>query len=303
MSDNRNNSISTLWSFDDHYAGPFAAMATSIRQFTDPSCQIELIVVADFLSAPVRQRIEQVAGRLLATTLRWLQIDVAKIADAPVLFHFTMAAYARLLAFEAIDDRSRVLYLDCDMVCLADVRQLWMESLHDKVVGAVVDPATTFCFDGYKEALGLDKTAVCFNSGMLLVDLNAWRRQHLTEACLDFLHKHKAALRWLDQDILNGVIRRWHKLPSHWNVQTHFLMAHLRPWLEKYLPGDLASAQKPRIVHFNAREKPWHPGYAHPFATAYHHFHDKSGWELDQGLASGNAESQRKTAAHRPGGL
>src|SRR5438309_1082389 len=82
-----------------------------------PPCRLDLILVENFLGAATRQRIERLLGRLTNTTLRWLSLDTAPIADAPVGLHFSPAMYGRILAFDAISDRNRLLYLDCDMIC------------------------------------------------------------------------------------------------------------------------------------------------------------------------------------------
>lgn len=271
--------ISILWSFDDNYAGPFAAMATSVREHADAACRLEMILIEDFLGAATRARLERFAARLPGTELRWLRVGTAPIADAPLSLHFTLAAFARMLAFEALEDRTRLLYLDCDMVCLADIREAWHEPLDGQVFGAVIDPGATFCFDGHTEALGMPSRSIHFNSGMMLVDLREWRRQDLTARCLRFLRERRDAVRWADQDVLNGVVRQWRKLPSHWNAQTHFYKRAFIPDIRNYFPEDLAQVQQPKIVHFNDPFKPWHEGYEHPFLQEYHRFFERSGWQ------------------------
>jgi lipopolysaccharide biosynthesis glycosyltransferase len=254
-------------------------MLTSLRAQTAPSCGIDVILIQDFLTAPLRSRIEKFVLNLPHSTLRWLHVDVAPIASAPLSMHFTRAAYARLLAFDALGEIDRLIYLDCDMICLADIRALWKLPLKGKVLGAVLDPHATFLNDGHTEALGLASGTTQFNSGVLLVDLALWRQRGLTATCLRFIREHPAAIRWVDQDVLNAVAQPWERLPSPWNVQTHFMRPVFFPRLQQQFPQDFAAVQTPNIVHFNDPEKPWHAGYQHPLIEAFHQYMKMSGWD------------------------
>ena len=279
------DSLNVMCGFDDNYARPFAAMVTSLREFTGANCRLDFILVEEYLTAPIRKLLEQLLSRLPRTTLRWLKFDKARIANAPLALntHFTSAAYERILAFEQINDCGRLIYLDCDLICLSDVRALWAEPLEGKVIGAVLDPNATFCADGHTEALGLPSGAIHFNSGVLLVDVDEWKRQDVTLKCLRFIDDHRGAVRWVDQDVLNAVVNNWQRLPSYWNVQTHYYKPRLVRHLQKAFPEDLAAVQMPQIVHFNDARKPWQQRYQHPLQNAYHHFLSRSGWnELSQ---------------------
>jgi lipopolysaccharide biosynthesis glycosyltransferase len=278
MANSNSEPLTILCSFDDNYARPFAAMVTSARQYTPAHCQLTVILVEAFLTAEMRARIDQFAGRLPNTRLRWLQLDTQRIANAPLNMHFTLASYARLLAFEEIADCNRLIYLDVDLICLADLQELLAEPLEAKVLGAVLDPGATYCFDGHTEALGLQSGAVHFNAGALLVDLVEWKRQDLTNTCLRFIDQRRDAIRWVDQDVLNGVVTNWHKLPSHWNAQSQYFKLEWMSELQQHFPADLIAAQTPKIVHFNDPIKPWHSEYQHPLRHYFHHFDSQSGW-------------------------
>jgi len=236
-----------LFSFDDDYARPFAAMVTSMREHAASIQRME-VLVENFLSAGMRERLERLVSGMANCSLRWLNLDIAPIADAPVTMHFTLATYARILAFEVIRDVKRVLYLDCDMICRGDIGELWSEPLGEAVLGAVLDPNATFCADGHTEALGMKSGSIHFNAGVLLADLERWRAEDLTKRCLAFIRERREAVRWVDQDVLNATIPMWRKLSSDWNAQTHYYKPELIRLLEHYFPRDLMAAQRPKIV-------------------------------------------------------
>jgi lipopolysaccharide biosynthesis glycosyltransferase len=278
MTDTTAESLKILSTFDDDYAECYATMLTSVCESTALHSRLEVLLVANFLGPAIRSRLERFVARLPNSQLRWLHLDTTPIAAAPISMHFRLAAYGRILAFEAVADLSRLIYLDCDLICLDNLRHLWDQPLEGCVLGAVVDPGATFCFDGHTEDLGLKPGAVHFNSGVLVVDLEQWRRERLTDRCLRFLNEKRSVVRWADQDVLNAVVPSWQKLPACWNAQTHFYKSVYTPLLEQFFPEDLAEVRAPKIVHFNDPFKPWHRGYEHPLAHVYQHFCARSQW-------------------------
>ena len=96
----------------------------------------------------------------------------------------------------------RVLYLDVDLLCLADVAELHDTTLNENVLGAVMDPNSTFddprggfAAGNTKSALGIAPDAVCFNGGVLVVDVASWKRERMMGACLKFLKEKRSAIR------------------------------------------------------------------------------------------------------------
>ena len=101
----------------------------------------------------------------------------------------------------------------------------------------------------------------------------------MTQACVDFLKRHQSAIWRVDQDVLNGVFAgRWLKLPSVWNVQTHFWKPELRERMAATMRDELDVIHSPKIVHFNDPTKPWHFGYRHPYRETYFKHLAQSGW-------------------------
>ena len=85
-----------------------------------------------------------------------------------------------LLAERLPADLQRVIWLDCDLVVLADAGRLWDENLNghhalatkDAVVPLVSSPSGVA---GWKE-LGIPADASYFNAGVMSIDLTLWRR-------------------------------------------------------------------------------------------------------------------------------
>jgi lipopolysaccharide biosynthesis glycosyltransferase len=113
--------------------------------------------------------------------------------------------------------------MDVDIINCKDLNELWQTDLGDNIVGAVQDlRVKTFnnSWGGifnYKQ-LGLDGNACYFNSGVLLMDINKWRKNSVTEKTLDCICKNCRFARYPDQYGLNIVLAdQWRQLKSSWN--------------------------------------------------------------------------------------
>jgi UDP-D-galactose:(glucosyl)LPS alpha-1,3-D-galactosyltransferase len=129
------------------------------------------------------------------------------------------------------------------------------------VIGAVKDATTRRLIDnGGIPALAqhpqLSPQDTYFNSGVLLIDTDAWRSSEIRKCCESYLSATRDERRFPDQDALNvACYGRWLRLNKRWN--------HLRTHrLDTYQGNDLSKAV---LLHFNSKVKPWHdefrPGY------------------------------------------
>jgi lipopolysaccharide biosynthesis glycosyltransferase len=116
-------------------------------------------------------------------------------------YNWTITAYTRLLAPELIEGSGRMLYLDCDIIINGDLRSLFEVDLGDSNIIA---------------ARGNENY---FNSGVLLIDLDRWRAEGITQKTVAYAHAQGDALRFVDQDALNAVlVGRFLPLSMHWNL-------------------------------------------------------------------------------------
>ena len=92
---------------------------------------------------------------------------------------FDISKMGRLLVGELLPtDVERVLYLDCDMVILHSIRELYDTKLGKNVVAAVEEPTV---LERVRYEIRLDYEASYVNAGLLLIDLKKWREENLGE--------------------------------------------------------------------------------------------------------------------------
>ncbi len=158
--------------------------------------------------------------------------------------YYTPAIYYRLLIPELFPQYDKVLYMDCDVVLLADVAELYNEDIGENYIGAVADQAVAAVpqFVEYtKKALDIDGDKY-FNSGVIVMNLKKFRE-------IGFYEKFNAVLRSYDfvvapdQDCLNLICKgKVHYYGLEWNK----------------MPMGGKDGKLPKLIHYNLSMKPWH---------------------------------------------
>ncbi|MBP5288261.1 MAG: glycosyltransferase family 8 protein [Clostridia bacterium] len=180
--------------------------------------------------------------------------------------HIPIETYYRFLIPEIIVGYEKVLYLDCDLVCLKDVGKLYDTDLGDNWIAAVkdVDMQGQAARDrGMKfylqDRLGMKDPSLYFQAGVLLLNTIALKEVHTTDEWLTFASEE---YRYGDQDILNRFCRgHVLYLDMTWNVLADCGNFRVPVLIEKG-PSDNKEAYRearkdPAVVHYAGREKPW----------------------------------------------
>jgi lipopolysaccharide biosynthesis glycosyltransferase len=193
--------------------------------------------------------------------------------------HVTVETYYRLfLAAAFSDDVDRLIYLDSDLVVLADLSQLMNLDLAGKTVGAVLDYhapnwGTVTCL----RETGCASTPY-FNAGVLVIDLAAWRRRQVSQRALEFLAANQSTVQYWDQDALNFALKGdWLELDPRWNRTSSF-------WEQRkagsipFEPEVAEALMDPYIVHFASGRKPWQ-SFFHPDRKIFDEYAKAAGQE------------------------
>jgi lipopolysaccharide biosynthesis glycosyltransferase len=157
----------------------------------------------------------------------------------PVSDRFSRAAHLRLFLDEILSDFDRVAYLDSDISPLTDVAPLL--AMAPKVAPIIAAHDIHNMIEGtYRKRLQM--SAPYFNSGVLVLDLQAIRTEHIFADALQYALDYPERCEFVDQDPLNAVLDgRWQTLDWRWNAMN--FMSDLMP-------------KPPFIRHFAGR-KPW----------------------------------------------
>jgi glycosyltransferase involved in cell wall biosynthesis len=148
----------------------------------------------------------------------------------------------------------RIVYMDADMRAAGDISRLFDLDLGQHAFAACPDgPMVALGADSgtwqgkHLVKLGLAPSLPYLNSGLLLMDVQRWHAEDLSNRVLSYVREHLPVLPFADQDALN-VIAHDACLPISpvWNFQTQVGSAK-------------AVGVAPAVLHYAGPEKPWRP--------------------------------------------
>lgn len=193
----------------------------------------------------------------------------------------TLAAYYRLSIPALLPKEHRkVIYLDSDLIVNEDIGKLWDLDVGQNYILAVQDNGAQYVSSPagllmYKE-LDINPSSKYFNSGVMVINLDKWRRDDISQKVIEFLEQNKERIRWWDQDGLNALlIGKWGELDHRWNVLTQIFInpsGSDGPNKDKEKYEELINHSY--IVHFNGASKPWRRKSKHPYKYLYFDYTD-----------------------------
>ena len=202
-----------------------------------------------------------------------------RIQDLATYEGITRAMWYRIYLPELVPEADRMLYLDGDTLAVDSLEPLWATDLDDHLLAAVTNVFMKVpAMRARPAALGLPGLTSYFNSGVLLMNLDAMRRDGTTEKLRTFALENE--LMFPDQDALNAVMGH-RRLPLHprWNCMNSILTFD---WASEVLDADqIEEARKrPGIRHFEgpASNKPWHRSCDFELRTLYFEHRRQTPW-------------------------
>lgn len=250
---------------DAAYLPHAAAMLRSLLS-RHPGATTHLLHGAALPAADIgrlRAMCESAGGALCAHT-----IADAAVAGLAEMDRIPRAMWYRLFLPDLLADVDRVLYLDCDVLVMDDLDPLWATDFGDRLLACVSNVFERGAETRARD-LGLASPGQYFNSGVMLLNLRAWRAQDTTREVLRIARSQR--LVWPDQDALNlALAGRWLPLHPRWNCQNSlFFLDQARDVFGA--PVVREATTHPAILHFEGGElaKPWHYLCKHPRRAEY----------------------------------
>ena len=265
--------IHLLVTFDTNYIPPFQTMLTSAVQNT-PGRKFHVWLLH---SAIPQEDLTRLSGfcQTLGVPLTPLVMDRRLFADAPISNQYPQEMYYRLLAAELLPrSLDRVLYLDPDILVINPVRALYDTDLegdlmaaatHTGLLAGITDPVNRLRLENYE-------AEAYYNSGVLVMDLSAMRREVRPGDIFDYAREHADILLLPDQDVLNGLYggQILGVDDSLWNYDARRFDRYLllsqgerdMDWVMDHTA----------ILHFCGKRKPWNHSYQGRFSALYKHY-------------------------------
>lgn len=199
----------------------------------------------------------------------------------------SLSQYARLFVSSYLPETlSRVLYLDCDIIIRQSIHQLWNLDLNGKTIGALMDAFSKY----YRANINLEANDIMFNSGVMLIDLDQWRRDKVEDKLIEFINLKHGWIQQADQGVLNAVLSRdTYCFEPKFNAVTIFydftykeMLIYRRP-PKFYTEEQVRQAvENPVLIHFTTSFKsirPWVKGCHHKYVGEWIKYKNISPWK------------------------
>lgn len=246
------DTIHVLFCADPGYFRHLAVAAVSLAE-NNPHVRLDVHVFCSGEDNDAERRLRISLSKYGKLTLSIYQVTDPTLDDFFTSRHLPKETYLRIYAAQIIPSHiDRLLYLDSDLVVVANVDELWSTSLNGYAMAAAPD----FAVPDRLGVLGFPGRIDYVNAGVLLINLDYWRRNDVTARLIEYIREAGDLLTCHDQDALNVVLRdRIWLLDLRWNVQVQMFRPHAPTHLNA---TTLRMARlDPAIIHFTGPSKPW----------------------------------------------
>ncbi|MCL2661753.1 MAG: glycosyltransferase family 8 protein [Oscillospiraceae bacterium] len=214
--------MNILYTCDDKFCAYTGISITSLFENNKDLSEINVFIAGQGISEENSLKLQKTAekyGRKIII-LDAEKIDKFLVENNAVSYHESKAPYYRLFIDELLPQSiERILYIDSDSVVTGSLSGL--ESFifePDKVCAMKRDPV----FAEYKISIGLNENDVYYHSGVMLFDLNNWRRLKCSDLLIKEIKEGRARYRLPDQDLLSRALNKnIQTLDLKYNFLTH----------------------------------------------------------------------------------
>lgn len=253
--------------FVSHLAALFVSI---LDNCTQKEYKFNFFVVDDSIEEESKELLRSTVNKYSAYhSLQFLELDKSYFTNVVISDRIPETAYYRIKIPELFRGTTidKILYLDCDMIALTDITQLWQTDITQHLLAAVEDAG----FHQRLEKMEIESlTNRYFNSGLMLINVKRWLNEGISDKVLDFIRNNPTKLCYHDQDALNAVLHdRWVSLHPKWNAQRYILAHETTPPNLVYERAYQEVRQAPHIIHYTGHAKPWNEESNVPARTLY----------------------------------
>lgn len=260
-------SVNVFFASSEAYA-PYAAVAiSSVIHHASKERLYDIIFLFRRLKDGDRAKILSLADGHPNVTIRFINVGAWVDSVCKRDSALSIPNYYRLLGIDAFFNYGKMVYLDCDLVLLADVAELFDSDLKGHTIGATRDfhmiaDLIANRAPWWAKQLRLSEPDHYLNSGVMVINLNEFRSKDYKRKCIQYV-TDVGSPRIFDQDAISHCLQGDVEfLDPAWNA--------IGPWTEGIgkgiEPGELPeglykeyqqASRAPRIIHYASAQKPW----------------------------------------------
>ena len=277
--------IPVVFAFDVDFA-PYAALSAA-SLLAHKHRDLELYCITTGTTPDLRRTFDRLAQRY-DSLIHFHEVGPSSFHAWKTDGHIKTATYFRLL-IPTLINRSRVIYLDSDLVVTSSLDELYATGLSD-----------TEWFAGHPDPVAARASRInlppgdpYINAGVLVMDLDKLRRADFLAACREYYRDNGDAIVFHDQCIINGVgAGRKRPLESRWNVLMH---AHD----ESSARAMVRAFDGRGVIHASGPVKPW-MSWSPPWLTdIWRRYADLAGLDFNRLVIEPRSLQERDFKARR----
>lgn len=263
---------------DNNYVQHCAVVIASIIH-NNKNEVISFHLLTDYISTDNEQKLKQWLSAEDTFFIYIHKIEKERFAKFPVKnAYINISTYFRLALPEILADIDKVIYFDCDVIVNGALHKLWNTDISTVSMAGVLDRhcGSVRLYNRLRYPMEYGYV----NAGVLLINLEKWRKDNLFQSALMLACNKAPSLKNHDQDIINIVYHGQIKmLDFKYNLLEYYL--YVEEWLNmdrKYYPEIIRACQEPVIIHFCMPVKPWHYECINPFKNLYYKYKAMTPW-------------------------
>ncbi|MGL6121123.1 MAG: glycosyltransferase family 8 protein [Fusobacteriaceae bacterium] len=249
----------------NNYARHLGATLVSILKNSKENWKIYIIY--ENLSKDSMEKISKMV-EISGSELNYIKIDkdILNKFNVGEGTHLTSIVFARLFIPEFLKLEKKAIYLDCDLIVLKPLEELYDIDLKYKSIGVVLDGKKDQ--ESSLKRLNLNKNKTYFNAGVMVMDLEKLRNNGKFLNTIEYCLNPDRELELNEQDALNIIF------------EADYFEANIK-W--NYTHGNSEennlSLNEIGIIHFTGNSKPWDCKNYSSYKNIYWQYLSETPWK------------------------
>ncbi len=281
--------LQVVYAADDQFAEILGVSLTSLYENNKNMEEIHVYILDSKITKKNKKKLESISRVYARSPIIWvLAKDISKELQMDVsVDRGSLSQYARLFVSSVLPNNlNRVLYLDCDIILNQSLEELWNIDMQGKTIAALKDAFSSW----YRMNIDLKPNDIMFNSGVMLIDVDRWKKQKVETKLLQFIQNKKGIIQQGDQGALNAVLShdtycfepRFNSVTIYYDFSYKELLTYRKP-PEFYSEEQIKQAtENPVIIHFTTSflsRRPWVEGCQHRYVGDWLKYKAMSPWK------------------------
>ncbi|MFD0697769.1 FkbM family methyltransferase [Paenibacillus sp. GCM10027628] len=272
------DTVRVAFAIDNGYVDVLCVALHSLLKKTNKNRKYEIFILEHKVNKDNKQKITNLINNYVNCSVIFSNFDETTSQYIKALSgaseHYSVATFFRLELVTRFPEIDKIVYLDSDVIILEDISNLYDLDIGDNYSGASIDYSMLGNYysqnklpvldnqtvSNYYNQIGFNKHDSYFQAGIMVFNLKKMREDNISEKIFELC---KNVYYFQDQDVLNIAFQgKNFDIGYNWNYESREWRE--KEWVLSFLPDEIKKKfnnsliiQKPSIIHFSWKRKPW----------------------------------------------